>query len=61
MTDFIFVISTRELTAAALFAVFALLFSIACYVVIGWVSDAIDAYDEKDWYIAPKDRHHDTH
>ena len=61
MTDFIILISVKQIIAAAIFGVFGILFAIVCYVSITKFADMFDRYsgNAENWHIPTKD-HHDT-
>jgi hypothetical protein len=63
MTDFVFLVSVKEIIAAFIFSLYALLFSVACYVVISRGVAMFERYrgDADHWHITPEDRHHDIH
>jgi predicted PurR-regulated permease PerM len=61
MSEFIILISVKQIIAAAIFGVFGVLFAIVCYVIISKFADMFDRYsgNAENWHITPKD-HHDT-
>ena len=61
MTEFIILISVKQIIAAAVFGIFGILFAIVCYVIITKGMEMFDRYrgEEDNWHVTPKD-HHDT-
>ena len=63
MADFVFLVSVKEIVAALVFGIMALVFSIGCYFAIIKAAEVVDRITghSKHWHIAPEDRHHDIH
>ena len=63
MTDFIFLASPQDIAAIGLAILAALAFALSCYVLVGWVSDMIEAYgDDLDhWHITEARDDSDRH